>query len=147
MYMAWMYAVPATFWNREGTVFMVSTRHQLFAEYECWWHPAGPLAIVLPQTSMYFLGPLKDFGTWASIDDFVRGKTPAYIEAVFGTNSHGLGLDMYWRMKIVGMPVRETYAYWILHGTQEPAEWWRCTSATPRGMMSFEPPRPVQARL
>jgi len=128
-------------------VYMVSTRHQIFQEYECWWHPQGPLAIVLPQTEMHYLGPLKNYGTWESIDDYVRGRTPAYIEAVFGMNAKGWGLDMYWRMKIVGMPTRSTYAYWILHGTNEPSEWWKCTRATPANMVSFDPQPRARPRL
>jgi hypothetical protein len=73
-------------------------------------------------------------------------RIPAYLEAVFGQNRAGYGLDCYWRVNIAGIPIREVYSYWILLGQTEPCLWWRCKQAIMNGIMSFEAPG-THARL
>jgi len=79
------------------------------------------LAIVMPQTSMNFMGYVKQYGPWTSMADLYQTRQiPAYLEAVFGQNVQGSGLDYHWRLNTAGLPTREIYAYWILLGTTEP---------------------------
>ena len=70
---------------------------------------------------MNFMGYVKQYGPWASMADLYHTRQiPAYLEAVFGQNVRGSGLDCHWRVNTAGLPIREIYAYWILLGTTEP---------------------------
>ena len=143
MYLAYMYAVPGIVFGTTGTCYLVSTPAHAFQAYEVWNHAGGPLAIVLPQQDMRFMGYAKQVGPWTSMLDLYRAsRVTAYLEAVFGQNVRGLGLDMYWRVNIASMPIREIYAHWILTGVTEPSMWWKCEHAIMKGIMSFEDPVP-----
>jgi hypothetical protein len=136
-----MYAVPGIVFKYPGTCYLVSTAAQTFQEYEIWNHANGPLALVLPQQTMQFIGYVKQYGPWTSMLDLYQSKRiTAYLEAVFGQNRAGYGLDCYWRVNIAGLPHREIYSYVILLGQTEPCLWWKCKQAIMNGIMSFEDP-------
>ena len=74
---------------------------------------------------MNFMGYVKQYGSWASMADLYQTRQiPAYLEAVFGQNVRGSGLDCHWRVNTAGLPTSEIYASWILLGTTEPCMWW-----------------------
>ena len=95
MYLAYMYAVAGITFGATGTCYLVSTAAQTFQEYEIWNHASGPLAIVMPQQEMLFMGYVKQYGDWTSMLALSSAmRMPAYLQAVFGQNGRGLGLDM-----------------------------------------------------
>ena len=96
--------------------------------------------MILPARPMVYLGKLNQYGMYPNISIMLTStKCPAAIEIWCGQADSGasIGLDLYSRVLVQGVPSSEEFTWYRLYPENQPDMWWKSKTCEFKGLKSY----------